>query len=76
MPALEHVISRPVVHMLPRASLEGFRIWRASRRTQRIERLAARQLAGLSPHMLTDIGVSPEARDRSPRLRLWFGGAT
>jgi uncharacterized protein YjiS (DUF1127 family) len=51
-------------------------MWQARRRMQRIERLAARQLAGLSPHMLSDIGVSPEERDRSPCLRLWTGGAT
>jgi uncharacterized protein YjiS (DUF1127 family) len=76
MSVLKHVTSHHVAHLLPRASLEGFRIWRVRRRTRRLERLAARQLAAFPPHMLSDIGVSPEERDRSRCLRLWTGGAT
>jgi hypothetical protein len=62
MSALEHVVSRHPAHWLPWVSLEGFRNWRARRRMQRIERLAARHLAGLAPHMLSDIGIPPDKR--------------
>jgi uncharacterized protein YjiS (DUF1127 family) len=76
MSVLELVSSRHPAHIQPRDPLEGFRMWRARRRMQRIERLAARQLASLSPHMLSDIGLPAPERDRSRCLRLWTGGAT
>jgi hypothetical protein len=43
---------------------------------QRIERLAARQVAGISPHIRADIGVPARDREESPCLRLWTGGIT
>jgi hypothetical protein len=61
---------------MPRVSLEAFRLWWARRGRQRIERVAARLLAGISPHIRADIGVPGRNREESPCLRLWTGGVT
>lgn len=63
MSALERFTFRLPVHAVPRVSLEAFWLWRIRRRTKRIERLAARQLAGLSPHMCADIGIPTHELD-------------
>jgi uncharacterized protein YjiS (DUF1127 family) len=72
MSALELMTLPNPAHTMPRGALERLRAWRARRQMRRIERLAARQLAGLSPHTRSDIGVAAPERDPGASLRFWI----